>query len=62
MFKYTLKSEAHGVYVLQIYGSSAILEQKLGKRDAVGISKTSSFEVVAENDAQLLFLEVPILE
>ncbi len=62
VFKYTLKSEVHGVYVLQIYGSSAILNQKLGKRDAVGISKTSSFEVVAENDAQLLFLEVPILE
>lgn len=62
VFKYTLKSEVHGVYVLQIYGSSVVLDQKLGKRDAVGISKTSSFEVVAENDAQLLFLEVPILE
>lgn len=62
VFKYSLKSEVHGVYVLQVYGSSVVLDQKLGKRDAVGISKTSSFEVVAENDTQLLFLEVPILE
>lgn len=62
VFKYTLKSESHGVYILQVYGSSVVLNKKLGKRDAVGISKTSSFELVAENDAQLLFLEVPILE
>ena len=60
VFKYTLMSEAHGVYVLQIYGSSSVLDQKLGKRDAVGISKTSSFEVVAESDTQLLFIEVPL--
>ena len=62
IFKYTLKSDSHGVYILQVYGSSVVLNKKLGKRDAVGISKTSSFELVAENDAQLLFLEVPILE
>jgi quercetin 2,3-dioxygenase len=62
VFKYTLKSDSHGVYILQVYGSSVVLNKKLGKRDAVGISKTSSFELVAENDAQLLFLEVPILD
>lgn len=60
VFKYTLKSEAHGVYVLQVFGGSLVLNQKLGKRDAVGISKTSSFEVVAESDTQLLFIEVPL--
>lgn len=59
-FDYPLKSEEHGVYVLQIDGTSMVCGQKLNFRDAMGISKAPSFDVLAHDDTQLLFIEVPI--
>ena len=61
-FEYPLKSETHGVYVMQVIGVSEVAGQHLNQRDAVGISKVDSFLVKAQEDAQLLFIEVPILD
>jgi len=60
-FEYALKSKSHGVYVMQVTGVSEVSGQHLNQRDAVGISKVNTFLVEAQEDAQLLFIEVPIL-
>ena len=61
-FEYVLKSKSHGVYVMQVTGVSEVSSQHLNQRDAVGISKVATFLVEAQEESQLLFIEVPILE
>ena len=61
-FEYSLKSEIHGVYVMQVLGVSEVAGQLLNQRDSVGISKVDMFLVKAQEAAQLLFIEVPILD
>ena len=55
-----MKSSRHGVYVMQIYGTSKINTTELQLRDAVGISETVNFKIEASEDSQLLFIEVPV--
>jgi hypothetical protein len=59
-FKYQLKSENHGVYVMIVHGNISINDNNLETRDAVGISETSAFEIKANEDTGLLFIEVPM--
>lgn len=59
-FQYKLKSSNHGVYIMTISGKVHIHETLLGRRDAIGISDTDSFEIHAGEDASLLFIEVPM--
>ena len=59
-FLYQLKSNTHGVYVMQVFGISRIENQQLNKRDALGVSNLNQFEIVAHQDSQLLFIEVPM--
>lgn len=57
---YSLHKEGHGVYVFVISGSAQIAGQELAKRDALGIWETTSFEITANADTQLLLVEVPM--
>ena len=59
-FEYVLKSSNHGVYVMQVFGTSKIETTKLKARDAVEISEIKDFEIEAKEDSQLLFIEVPV--
>jgi len=59
-FDYPVKSSRHGVYVMQIYGTSKINTTQLQPRDAVGISETDDFKIEASEASQLLFIEVPV--
>ncbi|WP_027136513.1 pirin family protein [Gaetbulibacter saemankumensis] len=59
-FNYKLKSENHGVYVMNIYGELLIDDRVLATRDAMGISETNSFEIEAKDDSSILFIEVPM--
>lgn len=59
-YNYHLKSETHGVYVMQVFGASTIDNQELQQRDAVGISNANQFLIEAQQDGQLLFIEVPM--
>jgi len=59
-FEYTLKSQNHGVYVMQVFGVSKIETTELNPRDAVGITEIENFKVDVLEDSQLLFIEVPI--
>lgn len=59
-FEYNLKSENHGVYVMNIHGNINIDNNILETRDAIGISETRSFSIITEEDSSLLFIEVPM--
>jgi len=51
----------NGVFLVVIHGSVEVNENKLGKRDALGISGTDSFTVTANEDAELLAIEIPMI-
>ncbi|MCF6224402.1 MAG: pirin family protein [Flavobacteriaceae bacterium] len=60
-YTYNLKSNEHGVYVMLISGEITIANNILEKRDAMGIYKTSNFSVKANQNSELLFIEVPMV-
>lgn len=60
-FEYKLKSDKHGVYVMNIFGQVLINGILLETRDAVGISEVEIFTMKASEDSSLLFIEVPII-
>jgi redox-sensitive bicupin YhaK (pirin superfamily) len=60
-FKYHLKSENHGVYVMNIHGNIAINDTFLETRDALGVTNVSNFEINSKEDSSLLFIEVPMV-
>ena len=57
---YDLKTERHGVYMMVISGEIETGEFALEKRDAIGIWDAGSFSVSGVEDAELLFIEVPM--
>jgi len=59
--QYSLLSDKHGVYVMNIHGEIVIYNETANSRDAIGISNTKDFNVIAKEDSQLLFIEVPML-
>ena len=58
--KYDIKSEGNGAYVFVIEGDVEIDGQKLGRRDALGISDTAGFTVSTHSKTHLLIIEVPM--
>ena len=48
------------MYLFVLEGSIMIDGQELGKRDAIGISSTNSFEILATSDARLLVIDIPM--
>jgi redox-sensitive bicupin YhaK (pirin superfamily) len=60
-FTYTLKSPHHGVYIMLISGKVLCDEFTLQTRDAAGIWQTDSFSLKAEENADILFIEVPMI-
>ena len=60
-FTYELKSEESGVYLMNISGEVIVNDQLISDRDALGITKTSSFQLNANTTSELLFIEVPMI-
>lgn len=60
-YEYKLKSENHGVYVMNITGETIINSHELNSRDAIGVSETESFNIRAHQDSHLLLIEVPMV-
>jgi len=60
-FEYLLKSSNHGVYVMNITGEIVINDYQARSRDAVGVSETDTFNISAQQDSQLLLIEVPMV-
>jgi redox-sensitive bicupin YhaK (pirin superfamily) len=58
--QYTIKQNGNGVYAFVIDGDVTINGQKLNKRDGFGIWDTESFSIVADSDAEILLMDVPM--
>lgn len=57
---YTLKKSSNGVYVFVMEGAVAVAGYDLQMRDGLGISDTTTFDLKALNDAEVLLMEVPM--
>lgn len=58
---YTPMTVDHGVYFLVIDGEVTIADQKLGKRDALGVWETENITLRADSEAFVLAVEVPMM-
>ncbi|MBT8245186.1 MAG: pirin family protein [Winogradskyella sp.] len=58
--EYQLKSERHGLYIMNIFGEADIENQNIKTRDALGVSETTSVNIKALHDSSLLLIEVPM--
>ncbi len=57
---YDMKKEGNGVYFMVVEGETAIANQSLGKRDALGIEETETVAVIAISPTRVLAIEVPM--
>ncbi len=57
---YTNTFAGNGVFLVVINGSVKINDQQLNKRDALGIYETTDFTITANEDAELLAIEIPM--
>ncbi len=57
---YSVNKEGNGVYLMVINGEVEINGEKLSRRDAIGISETNTFTVSANENSELLIVEVPM--
>jgi quercetin 2,3-dioxygenase len=58
--EYTLKKEGNGIYAFILDGDVEINNEKLSKRDGMGIWDTASINVTASENARILLMEVPM--
>lgn len=58
--EYKIKKEGNGVYAFILDGEVEINNEKLSKRDGMGIWETDSISVKATEDARVLLMEVPM--
>lgn len=57
---YEVHEQGNGVYAFVIEGEVVIGDSTLHKRDAIGLSEIDNFKINATQDAELLFIEVPM--
>lgn len=57
---YELKKNGNGVYVFVIEGEVSINGELLQRRDGMGITDTTGFDLLANTDAEVLLMEVPL--
>jgi quercetin 2,3-dioxygenase len=59
--EYTISMETSGVYLFIINGSIKINDIDLNKRDAIGLYDLKNFSINANEDAEILLIEVPMV-
>lgn len=57
---FSLQKKNNGVYVFIIEGKANVEEQILNRRDGYGISETDTIKIQAEQDTEILIMEVPM--
>jgi len=58
--EYVLSKKGNGVYAFILSGSAQIAGTLYGSRDAIGIEDIDSISVKAEEDSEILLIEVPM--
>lgn len=59
-YDYTLHMKGNGVYMFIIEGTVDVMNNRLLKRDAIGIWETDSFSFAVFKSARILLIEVPM--
>lgn len=59
--EYEIKREGNGAYIFIISGEITVGEQKLGRRDALGLRDTTSFTITADTEAEVLVIDLPMV-
>jgi quercetin 2,3-dioxygenase len=59
-YNYELRIPGNGVFTYVIEGTTLVQGKELGRRDAIAISETESFQVQAVADSRVLFVEIPM--
>ncbi|HTO16797.1 MAG TPA: pirin family protein [Edaphocola sp.] len=60
--EYTIKKEGNVVYAFVLDGQAAINQEKLSKRDGIGIWNTNALSILATEKTRILLMEVPMLK
>lgn len=58
--KYSLNLKDNGVYLFVLEGEIELFNQKLSRRDGIGIEEVSEFDFLAKPNTKLLLMEVPM--
>ncbi len=58
--EYKIKHKGNGVYAFVIDGDVTINDQKLNKRDGLGVWDVANLSLRADSDAEILLMEVPM--
>ncbi|WAC02609.1 pirin family protein [Lacinutrix neustonica] len=58
--EYNTLSKNHGVYIMNVSGSASINTHSFETRDALGVSETDAFSIKANENSDLLLIEVPM--
>lgn len=58
--EYAINKPGNGLYAFVIDGDVTINGQTLNKRDGLGVWDTTMVQIIADNDAELLLIEVPM--
>lgn len=56
---YTLTDATHGVYVFVVSGKIQVADSELAARDAIAIEDIETIQIHAQEDSELLIIEVP---
>lgn len=57
---YSVKKKGNGVYAFVLEGDVKINDQRLHKRDGFGIWDVDTFSIIADSDAEILLMDVPM--
>lgn len=59
---YSTKKTGNGAYVFVIDGDVEVAGEKLKRRDAIGITEYTDFNIKASSNARILVMDVPMIE
>ncbi len=57
---YAIRREGNGVYAFVLEGDVTINDIALNRRDGAGLSETDRLTIVADSDAEILLMDVPV--
>lgn len=57
---YSIKNDGNGVYAFVLEGEVTVNGQQLGKRDAFGVWDTDKLDILANTNAEILLIDVPM--
>jgi redox-sensitive bicupin YhaK (pirin superfamily) len=57
---YQISKKGNGAYIMVVSGTVVLEGEKLSKRDAIGISDTENIDISAEDNSEILIIDVPM--